>query len=167
MKSDSTKVRALKILGSRAMSANEIEKRLVNKGESAEDAREAVLWLEETGAINDADFAKIIVTHYCSKGYGLAKIKDELYKRGIPKDLWEDALEHISEDASEDSVQSYLEKKLRGSTDEKDIRRVSNALLRRGFNYQQVHEAINIYSESRPNNENDNDNDIDIIGNEF
>ena len=165
MKSDSTKIRALKILGSRAMSASEIEKRLISKGESAEDARDAVLWLEETGAINDVDFAKIIVTHYVSKGYGLAKIKDELYKRGIPKDLWEDALEHISEDASEDSVQSYLEKKLRGSTDEKDIRRVSNALLRRGFNYQQVREAIGKYLENQPDN--DADIDLDFDSNEF
>ena len=147
MEQNGAKTLALRILGSRVMSVNEMEKRLISKGEDAAAAREAAEWLEEIGAINDAEFAKTIAAHYSSKGYGLAKVKDELYKRGIPKDLWEDALEQIDDESSEDSVQTYIEKKLRGSTDEKDIRRVSNALLRRGFDYEQARSAIRVYFE--------------------
>jgi len=147
MELDSAKARALRILGSRAMSANEIEKRLINKGESAETAREVVQWLEEIGAVNDCDLARIIVTHYSSKGYGIARIRDELYKRGVPRDIWDTVLENLEEEAHDDAAVAYLEKKLKGSTDKDDLRRAENALCRRGFSYDEARSAIMKYLE--------------------
>jgi regulatory protein len=147
MELKSAKVRALRILGSRAMSANEIEKRLINKGESAETAHEVVKWLEETGAVNDSDLGRIIVNHYSSKGYGIAKIKDELYRRGVPRDLWDTALENLEKEAHDDAAVVYLEKKLRGSSDKDDLRRAENALCRRGFSYDDARSAVKKYLE--------------------
>ena len=143
---ESAKVRALRILGTRSLSMREIEKRLVGKGESVDIARQTVSWLEETGLINDMEYANSIVSHYISKGYGIARVKDELYKRGIDREMWEEALSGVGE--MEDAACNYIEKKLKGSNDKDEMRRVTNALCRRGFSYEEACGAMNRYLES-------------------
>ena len=142
---ESTKKRALKILGNRSFSEHEMFKRLTGKGETDENASEAVRWLVELGYINDSDYARLIVRHYSSKGYGVTRIRDELYKRGIPRDLWDEMLDEVNEDEMDDAALGFLVKKLRGSEDKDDIRRASDALVRRGFSYEDARAAVNRY----------------------
>ena len=142
-----TKTRALKILGSRNLSEKEMIKRLTDKGESTQNAEEVVAWLVELGYIDDNDYATLIVRHYTSKGYGTARICDELYKRGIPKELWDEKLEAINESDTEDATLAFLNKKLKGSTEKDDLRRAQDALVRRGFSYSEAKSAINKYIE--------------------
>jgi len=148
MNIESTKKRALKILGSRNFSEKEMVKRLTGKGESQEDAEEAVRWLVELGYINDSDYATLIVRHYSLKGYGEARIRDELYKRGILRDLWDEKLAGLDDEEMEDTALAFLQKKLRGSDDKDDLRRASDALVRRGFSFDDARAAINRYLES-------------------
>ena len=143
----STKARALKILGSRMFSAREIEKRLKAKGETEEDAKQAAEWLVSIGAIDDRQYAESIVRHYTSKGYGLARIRDELFKRGIDREMWDEAL--VCAEGMEEAAVAYLAKKLGGSSDEEDLRKAAAALCRRGFTYSKAHEAINRYLEEK------------------
>ena len=42
--------------------------------------------------MDEGAYAAAIVRHYEKKGYGLYKIRDELYRRKLPKALREDAL---------------------------------------------------------------------------
>jgi len=142
---ESTKKRALKILGNRNFSEQEMFKRLTGKGETEEAASEAVRWLVELGYISDSDYATLIVRHYSSKGYGVTRIRDELYKRGIPRDLWEEKLDEVNEDALDDAALEFLMKKLRGSDDKDDLRRASDALVRRGFSFEDARAAVNMY----------------------
>ena len=144
---ESTKKRALKILGSRNFSEAEMIRRLTGKGESREDAEGAVRWLVELGYINDSDYATLIVRHYSGKGFGEARIRDELYKRGIPRDLWDEKLDELEEAESNDAALEFLKKKLRGSDDKDDLRRASDALVRRGFGYNDARAAITRYLE--------------------
>ena len=141
----SSKTRALRILGSRNLSAREIEKRLVSKGESGETAKTAVQWLESTGLVNDSEYAASIVRYYSSKGYGTARIKDELFRRGIKREMWDEALENI--DSAEDAAQEYLKKKLKGSSEKEDIRRALNSLCARGYSYSEARSAVSRYLE--------------------
>jgi len=150
--SEATKKRALKILGHRSFSEQEMLKRLVSKGEAQEDAEEAVRWLVELGYINDSDYATLIVNHYSAKGYGLARIKDELFKRGIPRDLWDDKLAELDDDDMLDTALEFLRKKLRGSLDKDDLRRASDALVRRGYSYSDAKSAVNRYMEDNDEN---------------
>ena len=147
----SSKSRAIRILGSRNLSSREIGKRLVSKGESAEDAQETVKWLENIGAVNDAEYALQIVKHYCGKGYGAARIRDELFRRGIPGELWDEALSALDTpdgvDNVEEATNSFLEKKLRGSDDKDDLRRAADALIRRGFSYEEAKAAVRRYAD--------------------
>ena len=141
-----SKALALRILGSRSMSFREIEKRLIGKGESEETARQTAQWLEDIGAIDDKEFAESIVRHYSSKGYGLARIKDELYKRGIDREMWEEALESL--EGMEDAAYDFIVKKLKGDYGKDELRRVSDALLRRGFSYEETRAAVKKYIET-------------------
>jgi regulatory protein len=129
------------------MSAQEMERRLLSKGESQETAQETVKWLEDIGAIDDVEYSKNIVRHYSSKGYGPARIRDELFKRGIPRDMWEDALSEI--DDISDAAHEFLEKKLQGSRDKADLRRATDALCRRGFSYEDARVALGRYIEEK------------------
>jgi regulatory protein len=142
--SASAKARALRILGKRNMSRREITDRLVQKGESGETAEETADWLENIGAVNDAEYAALIVRHYMSRGYGKMRIQDELFRRGIEKELWEEALHALQE--SDSMAYAYLVTKLRGAVPDKEgTKRVTDALYRRGFSWEEIKSALNMY----------------------
>ena len=140
-----SKVKALKIMGSRRLSSSEIKKRLIQKGEDEATAESTTVWLEKMGIVDDEEYARLIVSHYIARGYGLARIKDELYKRGIQKELWDDSLAGIDDNEVLDAADVFLQKKLRDDFDQSDIKRASDALLRRGFTFEQAKSAINKY----------------------
>ena len=83
--------RALRIIGARAMSVKELTDRLKEKGESPENAEDAAAWLQELHLLDDAQYAAMCVRHYAAKGYGAGRIRSELYRRGIPRELDEAA----------------------------------------------------------------------------
>ena len=99
--------------------------------------------LEELGYLNEAEYAGRIVRHYAAKGFGERKLRDELYRRGVPRELWEEALTQV-EDNSE-TIDAFLEKKLKGGRDPKDIKKVSDALARRGFAWPEISDALRRY----------------------
>jgi regulatory protein len=146
-----TKKRAIRILGSRQLSSSEIEKRLLSKGESPDATKETVEWLENIGAVNDVEYAASIVSHYSSKGYGLAKVKDELHRRGIPRDLWDDAISTLERTDITEAATQFLKKKLKDSNDESDRRRAIETLCRRGFSYEEARSAMSQYLETIEN----------------
>ena len=136
------KATAADLIGKRAMSRASLEKKLKEKGASEAEARYAAEWLEAIGAINDADYAALLVRHCAQLGYGPARIRDKLYEKGVPRELWEDALDTLP-DQSED-VDRFLRSKLRGELpDEKEKKRLTDALLRRGFSWGDVRAAWN------------------------
>lgn len=136
------KATAADLIGKRAMSRRDLERKLQEKGASEAEARYAAEWLEAIGAINDADYAALLVRHCAQLGYGSARIRDKLYEKGVPRELWEDALDTLP-DQSED-VDRFLRSKLRGELpDEKEKKRLTDALLRRGFSWGDVRAAWN------------------------
>jgi regulatory protein len=125
-----------------------MEKRLVGKGGSEAVVKRTVEWLEEIGAINDEEYALMIAKHYSAKGYGLARVRDELFKRGIPRDMWDSAVSGIGTEGLEESALGFLDKKLKGSRDKDDLRRAADALCRRGFSYEEARAAVGRYIEN-------------------
>ena len=142
---ESTKKRALRILGNRNFSEREMQRRLISKGETQENADETVRWLVELGYINDTDYAGLIVRHYSDRGYGISRIRDELYKRGIPRDLWDEKLAVLDESEISEASLEFLRKKLGESRDKDDLRRAADSLVRRGFSYDGARAVINRY----------------------
>ena len=136
-----TRVRAANMISSRPLSRRELIRKLGEKGAAEPDAEAAADWLEEIGALNDADYAVMLVRHYGGMGYGEAKIRDELYRRGVPRELWEDALAASSD--PQVVIARVIAQKTKGRTlDEKGRKRLSDMLLRRGFAWRDVRAAL-------------------------
>ena len=133
---------AAELLGRRAMSRAALEKKLKEKGATEAEARYAAEWMEAIGAIDDADYAAMLARHYGQRGYGPAWIRQKLYEKGVPRELWEDALDTLP--PVEEAADRFLMDKLRGRTpDEKERKRLTDALLRRGFSWGDVKAAWN------------------------
>ena len=131
---------AADLIGKRAMSRRDLERKLREKGASEAEARYAAEWLEAIGALNDAEYAAALVRHCAQLGYGPARVREKLYEKGVPRELWEEALEELPSDGGQ--VEDFLRSKLRGRIpDEKEKRRLTNALLRRGFPWGEVKAA--------------------------
>ena len=112
------------------------------KGASEAETRYAAEWLEAIGAINDAEYAALLVRHCAGRGYGPARVREKLYEKGIPRELWDEALETMPDPAEQ--IDRFLQEKLRGRTpDEKEKKRLSDALLRRGFGWGDVKAGLN------------------------
>ena len=143
----SCKERAVRILTASGLSKKELQKRLVQKGESGEDAEAAVAWLEELHLIDDLETAKQLVRSACLRGYGAARAKSILYEKGIPKELWDEALEELPE--MDDAIDTFLRRKLDGRTlDAKQIKKTVDALLRRGHSYHDIQAGLRRYEAS-------------------
>ena len=141
-----SKARALSMLGRRSMSRGELVAKLRAKGDSGDTAEKAADRMEELGVLHDGEYASVVVRHYAAKGYGIAKIRDELYRRKIDKELWDKALEEAGD--FEKSAGKYLAQKLRGRTPDADeLRRAAAALYRRGFSCDDIRSAISEYAE--------------------
>lgn len=152
--SDSSGARAdaAALIGRRAMSRADLEKKLREKGAGANDARYAAEWLEAIGALNDADYAALLIRHCAELGYGPARYREELRKHGIPRELWADALETAP--APRVVIDRFLRSRFRGGTPGgREIKRAADALARRGFRWSDVREALGRYTDGLPEGE--------------
>ncbi len=137
------KTRAVELLSYRPMSARELRDKLTQKGESPETASAAVDWLCEKGLLDDGRYAGMVVRHYAAKGYGESRVRQELQRRGVPRELWEEALRELPE--PEDKLDAYLASKLKDPDDRAQVQKVSAALIRRGFSWEEIRAALARY----------------------
>jgi len=138
------KEKALNLLSRKPHSRRELERKL-REWEAGEEESAAICdRLEELGYLNDESYAALVVRHYGAKGFGEKKLRDELYRRGIPRDLWDAALEQAEDPA--DAIDAFVAKKLAGKTpDRKELEKVSAALLRRGYSWSDIRDALSRY----------------------
>ena len=59
----------------------------------------------------------------------------------MPRDLWDDALDTLPDPA--ETIDAFLQSKQRGALDEKERKRLTEALLRRGFDWSDVRAGLN------------------------
>jgi regulatory protein len=146
------KEKAAQLLSARPLSSGELRQKLTEKGISPEHSEKAVAWLEGLGLVNDAEYALLVVRHYAAKGYGTARIKNELYRHRVPKSLWEEALEQMPDNG--DRVQRFINSRLKGAKpDDRERKKLAEALLRRGFSWDEIKSAISQYEENAENTE--------------
>ena len=141
----SAKMRAVRIVSASSVSKRDLEHRLIQKGENPVQAKQAVEWMSDLNLLDDRKTAEQVVHRCISKGYGLARAKQALYEKRIPKELWEEALADYPDQT--DSIVSFLHARLGDSWEEKDLRKAIDALMRRGHSYSQIRKALQILSE--------------------
>ena len=140
----SAKMRAVRIVSASSVSKRDLEERLVRKGEDPRQAKEAVAWMEDLHLIDDRNTAEAVVHSCICKGYGLQRAKQALYEKRIPKQYWEEALADYPDQL--EKIVSFLRSRLDGDSDEKQIKKAVDALLRRGHSYGKIREGLNIIS---------------------
>lgn len=141
----SAKERAVRIVSAAPVSARELQHRLVQKGEREDHARQAVQWLQELHLLDDRQTAAQIVRTGAARGYGAARVRQMLYEKRIPKELWDEALEQMPD--QKDAIDAFLQRRFRGKIPDRDeCRRATDALLRRGHSWNDIRQALNRYA---------------------
>lgn len=100
----------------------------------------------ELGFVNDENYAGMVVRHYAAKGCGRQRIREELRRRRLPRELWDAALEELPTRARPQTGCSR--QGWRGKAPEGDeLRRACAYLVRRGFSWDEVRAAAARLSE--------------------
>lgn len=139
------KEKALALLTRKPQSRRELGRKLREWEASDQEAEAICDRLEELGYLNDGQYAALVVRHYAARGYGEKKLREELYRRGVPRDCWDGALEGLS--GPEEAIDAFLQKKLRGAelSDPKVRRRAADALARRGYRWEDISAGLRRY----------------------
>lgn len=137
----SAKMRAVRIVSASSVSKKDLEQRLVRKGEDPQQAKEAVAWMEDLHLLDDRATAEQVVHSCIAKGYGLARAKQALYEKRIPKAYWEEALAEYPDQW--EKIEAFLRSRLDANSDQKQMKRAVDALIRRGHSYGTIRRVLN------------------------
>ena len=131
---------------------DEAEAIVVNTCAFIEDAKQeaintvleaAVARMVEYGFVNDENYAAMVARHYAAKGCGPARIREELRRRRLDRELWDAALDAAPENS--EAAYRLFAAKMRGGCDKDAVRKASAALVRRGFSWEDVRAAAERY----------------------
>jgi regulatory protein len=136
----SAKMRAVRIVAASSVSKKDLQRRLVAKGEDPTQAQAAVQRMADLELVDDKKVAEQIVSRCISKGYGLARAKQALYEKQIPKAYWDEVLADYPDQIEE--IMQFLRDHLGEQPEQKDKMRVINALIRRGHSYGIIRRAM-------------------------
>lgn len=132
--------RAMELLSRRPMSEKELVDKLIRKGEDEEAARDCARWLREEGFLNDESYAAAVARHYAAKGYGPGRVRAELSRRGVDRELWDGTIEAMPENT--EKLDRFIAARLTDPEDREQIRKVSAALYRRGYSWEEIRSAL-------------------------
>ncbi len=132
--------RCIEMLSRRRMSRKELVDKLVRKGESEDTAEYCADWLEEHGFLDDEGYAAAVARHYGAKGYGAGRVRSELHRRGVERELWDDAVENMP--PADDKLDKLIASKLKDPEDKDQLRKVSASLYRRGYSWDEIRSAL-------------------------
>ena len=129
---------------STSVSKRDLEERLVRKGEDPEQAKEAVQWMEDLHLVDDRNTAEQVVHSCISKGYGLQRAKQALYEKRIPKQYWDEALADYPDQS--EKIEKFLRSRLDADSDQKQVKKAIDALIRRGHSYGAIRSVLQTLS---------------------
>ena len=137
------KKRALYLLGERAFCRAELLAKL-EKSYGAEVAENAVCYVEELGYINDEDYAAKYAEYLIKrKKHGVYRAKQEMLRKGLSRELCENALAEFTEDELDEELLWLIRKKYIEKIADFDGRRKTvAALVRRGYDFSSVKRCI-------------------------
>ena len=144
MTPEETRKKALALLDRRDYGSEELCAKLIEKGAEPDEARAAVRYMIRVGFIDDERYAAMVARHYAAKGYGAGRVREELRRRKLDRELWDAALAELPE--PDETVDALLRAKLRGKAADRDtVRKAGTALVRRGFTWEAVRAAADRY----------------------
>lgn len=139
--------RALYLMESRDHSYRELFDKL-EKNYSEDICFEVCNRLAEIGVINDRRYAeKLCRQLFEVKKLGRYRVKQEMRLRGLSSEIIAEAMENFSEeDEPFERLEVLVEQKYeRYLTDRKGVQKVKNALIRKGYSFDEINEVLGLY----------------------
>lgn len=129
---------ALKYIERSFKTESEVMTKLKDKGYSDNTISRVILFLKEYSFVDDNKYVELYVKENGTK-MGAQKIKYNLYKKGIKRELIDNALSDVDKDVQYDSAYNLAEKKLviiqkRETDNRKLYQKLSSYLMRNGYN---------------------------------
>ena len=130
------------LLSRRDHSIKELRDKLLRTVDEA-SADKAIDKFIEMGYLDDEKFARALAEHlYDTKHYSDSHVKQELYQRGISRDIINDIVESAENDPVE-SVMTIINKKYLNKLNMEGGReKVIAAMVRKGFSYSDIKSAL-------------------------
>lgn len=136
----SAKMRAVRIVSASGVTKRDLEERLVHKGENPEQAKEAVQWMSDLNLLDDSRIAEQVVQRCISRGYGLARARQALYEKKVPRQYWDAVLADYPDQM--DKIMTFLSERLGEAYEQRELKRAIDALMRRGHSYAVIRKAL-------------------------
>ena len=130
---------ALRFLSFRRRTEKEIKDKLKKKGFDERTIKSTIAKLKDYDLINDSEFATAWVKERLAyKPRGKKLLRQELWKKGIKKDIIDQVTEELcqDEDKSASELLEKIKKRYKSLEPKVARRRMLSLLLRRGFSYE-------------------------------
>lgn len=138
--------KAMYLLGCRAHSEKELARKL-SRTVPREAAGKAAQRMAELGYVNDAEYARSLArTLYTRKGFAASRVRMELMRRGIDRELAEQAAAEAEPNQQEAAEKALARKYGRCLGDEKGRRRAAAGLQRMGYRWDDIRAALRKYT---------------------
>lgn len=147
------KSRALWYLSRGDLSRKKLQEKLIQGGFMPSAAIQAVERMEELSLIDDTRLAQRLYEYLSESGASKREILYKLQNKGIPSDIAKQIIE-ADESSESDKLQKLIKTKYASKLqNEENVKKVFAALIRKGYNYSDVREALKAYSEELENSE--------------
>lgn len=126
-----------RLLTARPRTRVELRDALARKGIESEVAEDVLDKFNKAGLIDDTDFAESWVrSRHANQGLGRRALKSELLRKGVDKEIAEEAVGALDGTAEEERARALVRKRMRalGQVDETTVvRRLVGMLARKGY----------------------------------
>lgn len=137
---------ALKVITFRDRTEKEIREKLIQKGYDEDSIEETTEFLKNYGYINDEKYASSFINDAINlKKWGKIRVRTELIKRGVPRDVFENLLEEAFPDGSTEIICTQIKSRFKNCDlkNQKERTRIFNFFLRRGYQADEIKSALN------------------------
>jgi len=143
---------AVLMLGRQSYSSGRLFEKLLEKGYDEPSAAEAVAWCVERRYLDDETLCRRIIEQKAAGGHGERRIRDFLRSKVFDAELidrsWETFAESRDPEEAAEKLMALCRKLHKGDVwDAREKARVSAALARRGFGWDEINEAVRGASE--------------------
>lgn len=126
-------------------SEKELYDKLYRYGYSKEYVSSIIKFLKSKNYVNDENYCRELIENY-SQRYGIYKIKNKLYEKGIPSEIIEKCFNDIEFDSIDVIKKQVASLNINDISDYKIRKKIINKLLYRGFTMEDINEVIDLYS---------------------
>ncbi len=147
------KSRALWYLSRGDLSRKKLREKLITGGFMPSAAEIAVERMAELSLVDDTRLAQRLYEYLSESGASKREILYKLQNKGIPADIAKQVIEADESSESEKLKKLIKTKYASKLQSEENVKKVFAALIRKGYNYSDVREALKAYSEELENSE--------------